>query len=116
MGVRDFFIKAKVRYDRGKSYFSKVDDIFAILVLVGVYQLNFTWFFILVFVLVSSIIIIGIVDYKWGIWLQEQEYHTITLNPAFARMDKRIKEMHTYLKYCYLKETKKAVRKWAVRQ
>ena len=90
----DFLVKAKVRYARGQHWYGYVNDVVPILLLIGVYQIDFSWFFLLMLIYAASLIVIGIVDFYKGIWLKEARYATLECNPAFDEMFKRIKEIH----------------------
>ena len=98
MAWRDSLIKLKVRYKRGKSWYHYVDDAIPILLLVGVFGLAIGWFVVLLVVYIVSVMTIGFIDYKRGIWLKENRYTTQKLNPFFNELGKDVKAIKEKLK------------------
>jgi hypothetical protein len=85
-------IAFRARFDRGKSWLNWSSPTFlaAVITMFGVYKIDLVYLIPVGFLVIAGIVMIGYVDYKRGIWLEEARYHSYTLNPAFKELYDKI--------------------------
>lgn len=94
MSWRKNIVKICLRYDRGKSWYSRFNDILQIVILIGVWGISPSYLLPVAIIMIIGFLITGTIDFKRGTWKEEQRYSVMELNPALKEMKEKIDTLY----------------------
>jgi len=91
--MRDRIIRYKARFERGMGWFNWIARLAYIPIGLKIFSFPDS---IIMFATAGAMVVflvVGYVDYKCGIWLEENRYMTTNLNPYFRELEERLKRI-----------------------